>query len=427
VLPRVVEELTRLYLSEIVDPVTRQVLAAASVIRRTTLSLLGAMLPALAPREAYERLQALPFVEVSQEGLHIHDAVQEVVAAALKSADPATYREHRRAAWRQLRNEVRNAGHREMWRYTADMLYLIENPVVHEAFFPSHVNRVAVEAANATDEARIRAIVRRHQGPEGVRWLMGWWGHAPQAFRAIRNSEGTLTGLCLLFDPSTLDQSWLAQDPIVGAWLTHLERDPVGARERVLFCLRWLSEAHGEAPAPEQAAAWLDIKRVYMEMRPALRRVYTPFVDLATYGPVAEGLGFRLIEEAAATLDGTIYHTGVLDFGPQSVDGWLSDLVATELGLEEPRLLDIEGRELVLDHGRVPLTRLEFDVMHLLTERAGVAISRETLLDSVWGIDYEGGSNVVDAVIRLLRKKLGDKASCIETVSGVGYRFRVRR
>jgi hypothetical protein len=313
-----------------------------------------------------------------------------------------------------------------MWRYTADMLYLIGNPVVHEAFFPNHVNRVVVEPAISADEARIQAIISRHEGPEGARWLMAWWRRAPQAFRAIRNSEGMLSGLCLLFDPATLDLSGLTDDPIVSPWLAHLERDPVGPRERVLFCLRWLSEADGEAPGPEQAAAWLDIKRVYMEMRPALRRVYTPFVDLATYGPVASGLGFRLIDDTAASLDGRVFHTGVLDFGPHSVDGWLADLLATELGLDEARLLDIDGRELVLDHGRVPLTRLEFDVMRLLTERAGAAVTRDTLLDSVWGRDYEGGSNVVDAVIRLLRKKLGARAGCLETVSGVGYRFRMR-
>jgi DNA-binding response OmpR family regulator len=61
-----------------------------------------------------------------------------------------------------------------------------------------------------------------------------------------------------------------------------------------------------------------------------------------------------------------------------------------------------------------------------LTERPGTAISRDTLLDTIWGVDYEGGSNVVDAVVRLLRKKMGEHASCIEAVSGFGYRLRRR-
>ena len=147
--PRVVEELTRLYLSEIDNPVARQALAASSVVRRTTLSLLAAMLPEVSPQDAYDHLLALAFVETSHEGLHIHDTVQQVIAATLKSANPATYQAYRRAAWRQLRAEVRTAGAREIWRYTADMLYIIENPVTREAFFPSNTHRLAVEAAAA--------------------------------------------------------------------------------------------------------------------------------------------------------------------------------------------------------------------------------------------------------------------------------------
>ncbi|MGH2355110.1 MAG: winged helix-turn-helix domain-containing protein [Chloroflexota bacterium] len=42
----------------------------------------------------------------------------------------------------------------------------------------------------------------------------------------------------------------------------------------------------------------------------------------------------------------------------------------------------------------------------------------------MWGYDFQGGSNVVDVVVRSLRKKLGERAGCIETVTGVGYRFR---
>ena len=73
---------------------------------------------------------------------------------------------------------------------------------------------------------------------------------------------------------------------------------------------------------------------------------------------------------------------------------------------------------------RVPLSRLEFGVIQSLTRQPGVVVSRAALRAEVWGTDYEGGSNVVDAVIRLLRKTLGMRASRIETVSGIGYRFR---
>jgi hypothetical protein len=426
VLPHVVEELTRLYVAEIGDAFTRRVLNAASVVRRTTVSLLGAMLPNASPQEAYEQLRALPFVAISREGLHVHDTMQRTIAAALKAADPATYREHRRAAWRQLRAEFRNVGASETWRYTADMLYIIENPVTHNAFFPPKADLLAVEAASAADGPAIEAIMARHEGDEAAAWLRGWWRRAPRTFRIVRDQHGVLTGFYALFEAasSDIDAASMEADPVLRSWLAHLRRSPVAADERVLFCPRWLSAANGEAPSPEQGAIWIDMKRSYTEMRPRLRRIYMPLIDIATYGPIAGGLGFRVLEDASVCLDGRTYHTAMLDFGPQSVDGWLAGLVAAELGIDDEQMLDAEARELVLGGRRVALTRREFAVMQLLSERPGTAISRTTLLDTIWGEDYEGGSNVVDAVVRLLRKKLGDRASSIESVSGIGYRFK---
>jgi hypothetical protein len=182
----------------------------------------------------------------------------------------------------------------------------------------------------------------------------------------------------------------------------------------------------GEQPAPSQAASWLDAKRAYMELRPALRRVYTTVRDAPTYGPAVQRLGFQIVEEATVEIDGLTYVTGMLDMGPGSVEGWLSGLIAAELGVENgPRgLLDEDTRELVLDGRRVGLTRLEFAVMQYLCQRAGKPVTRVALLHDVWGYDYDGGSNVVDVVVRALRKKLGSAASAIETVTGVGYRLR---
>jgi DNA-binding response OmpR family regulator len=62
--------------------------------------------------------------------------------------------------------------------------------------------------------------------------------------------------------------------------------------------------------------------------------------------------------------------------------------------------------------------------MEFLYTRAGKAVPRSSLLENVWDQSYDGGGNVVDVVIRALRKKLGEKASLIETVHGIGYRLR---
>ena len=76
-------------------------------------------------------------------------------------------------------------------------------------------------------------------------------------------------------------------------------------------------------------------------------------------------------------------------------------------------------------HGRrLALTPLELGVVGHLHVREGKVVSRRDLLQEVWGHDHAGGSNLVDSVVRSLRKKLEADASCIETVRGYGYRFR---
>jgi DNA-binding winged helix-turn-helix (wHTH) protein len=423
---RVVEELTRLYLSDVREPLTREALEAVSVVRRGTRSLLRAMLPHAAPVDAFERLLALPFVGTHRDGLRVHDAVQQAIAATLRAADPDRYSRYRRSAWRQLQTESHTAGGPDLWRYTADLLYLVENPVIREAFFPSDAQLLAVEPTRPDDEPVFSAICARHGGEQAARSLGAWWASQPEAVFAVRDRDGQMVGFYCMADASTLSPEILRADPIAHAWAQHVRRHPLAPGQHTLFYRRWLSLEHGESPSAIQAACWLDAKRAYMELRPALQRVYTTVCELSVYAPTIQRLGFRVVPECQVDLDGQRYATGVLDFGPGSVDGWLAGLVATELGVdEEPRLLDVDAHELILGERRVGLTRLEFAVMQYLHRHAGKAVSRTVLLENVWGYSYDGGSNVVDVVVRGLRKKLEDRAQVIETVSGVGYRLRL--
>src|SRR5262249_44912734 len=97
-----VEELACLYLDGL-DPITRRALDAAAVVRRTTLTLLEAMLPGGDPGELFGALRALPFVELGAEGLVVHDTVRVATSALLHASDPARHRNHRRAPWTHLR------------------------------------------------------------------------------------------------------------------------------------------------------------------------------------------------------------------------------------------------------------------------------------------------------------------------------------
>lgn len=422
---RVISGLTQLYMSEIADPLARSVLEAASVLRRITISLLRAMLPEIPPQDAFTRLRALPFVHIALDGLHIHDSVKQVVATALRAGDPSRYRDYRRAAWSQLRQELATAPSTDLWRYTADMLYLLENPGIRDAFFPTGAQVYGVEPARHLDGPAICSICERHENAEATNYLSHWWDAAPESFSVVRDASGRTVGFYCLCDSAAVPESVRSEDPVVRTWFAHLQEDPLPANESALFLRRWLSEEEGELPSAIQAVAWLDIKRTYLALRPKLRRVYLILKDLAPYGQVAETLGFVPLPAANATLDGHSYATAMLDFGPSSVDGWLARLVAAELGVSAAEMLDVEARELVIDNRRIPLTKLEFAVLHYLREREGKAVGREALIRDVWGYKYDVGSNVVDAVIKTLRKKLGDKSELIETVPGYGYKFKV--
>ena len=80
-------------------------------------------------------------------------------------------------------------------------------------------------------------------------------------------------------------------------------------------------------------------------------------------------------------------------------------------------------REVAVDGNEIKLTLREFDLLEYLMRKPGIVFSREALLQSVWGWDFDGGSRTVDVHVQTLRQKLGDHASCIVTVRGVGYRF----
>lgn len=83
--------------------------------------------------------------------------------------------------------------------------------------------------------------------------------------------------------------------------------------------------------------------------------------------------------------------------------------------------LDVRTRRATVGGRELELSAREFALAETLMVNAGQVLSREQLLDKVWGFDFDPGSNVVDVYIGYLRKKVG--AASITTVRGMGYRF----
>ncbi|AFZ01791.1 response regulator transcription factor [Calothrix sp. PCC 6303] len=85
-------------------------------------------------------------------------------------------------------------------------------------------------------------------------------------------------------------------------------------------------------------------------------------------------------------------------------------------------ILDLRSRKIKVAGQAIELPAREFTLAETFFRNPGQVLSREQLLDRVWGYDYDPGSNIVDVYVGYLRKKLG--SNLIETVRGMGYRLR---
>ena len=86
-------------------------------------------------------------------------------------------------------------------------------------------------------------------------------------------------------------------------------------------------------------------------------------------------------------------------------------------------LIDFDDIRVVCHGQKVKLTNKEFSLLSVLAKSADRVITRQQLLDNVWGYSYYGDARTLDVHIRRLRQKLDECGDCIETVVGVGYRF----
>ena len=96
----------------------------------------------------------------------------------------------------------------------------------------------------------------------------------------------------------------------------------------------------------------------------------------------------------------------------------------------EKKILSVDGLEIDddshivrLNGSEIVLSPKEYATLYLLVEKRGRVISREELLNKIWGYEYFGGLRTVDTHINRLRIKLGDKGNSVTTIRGFGYRF----
>ena len=139
--------------------------------------------------------------------------------ALLRSSDPDRSRRYRAAAWRQLRDEVARASNHEMWRYTADLLYILAEPDRPGGLLPDDgPPRIPSETARPDDGPAVAAIWRAYMPPSSALVMEAWWRRMPQGVPgAARSSSATCAGFYLLAEMDQASHGLVEADPVRSA------------------------------------------------------------------------------------------------------------------------------------------------------------------------------------------------------------------
>ena len=400
-------------------PALREAIDATSVVRCMTKPLLDAMLNRPKDEALLEELAELSFVERAADGFVLHESIRHAIASRLRAVDPHRHRALRSAALACLEGASRDSAPTgpNAWRLTADLLFIVDHPEIREAFFPSHETTLSIDSALPSDHETVLAIAQRYESPETVAVFEHWWQHGRAFFDVARDATGQVLGFAILAASSSLPAAIVARDPLVRAWLNDLETGP-GRDRGALFHRRVLSAGHGEAPCAARGALWLAAKRAYVA-RPGQWALYSGTREPTATLNIVQKFGFRDAGIQAGD-DSTL----VLEFGAAGVWSWLRRLARDSIdasSISGWRLIE-SSRGMIVDGASIALSPLEYGVLVELVAAHGAVITRDELLDRVWKQRHTG-SNVVDALVRLLRKKLGPHATDIETVKGHGFRL----
>jgi Transcriptional regulatory protein, C terminal len=410
-------ELANAMLHAIGDYNLRRAVEACAIVRRANRGLMSAILETEEPIQLslLEAVEALPFSKRDAEGIYIAEPVRRAIVEWMSGVEPERHQMWRKTAANWIVSRLRAAGRSGRWRHMADLLHLLEQPVLRNAFFPPEEEAPPVEPARPDDFCQIFEIAELRDGLDERARIEVWAQRLPHRFSVARGSEGEVLAFYLFARQDDPHSGLGAVDPLFATWQAHLVANPVEGE--VLF-IRQMSARANEDHPPGRTACILDLKRNYIE-RWGMARIYcSAFADDRH---LLHRLGFRPLEQPQTGLPDTM----VLEVPGGDMIGWVSALIdADPSGTTHYDNLDFarDRREIVVEGRAIELTPLEAQVLGELIDRAPAVVRREDLIERIWRRAYVG-SNVVDTVVRTLRKKLGPRRDCIQTVAKAGYRY----
>src|SRR3984957_3744248 len=410
-------ELANAILRALGDSDLRRAVEACAIVRRANRDLMSAMLEAeeSIPLSLLDAVEALPFAGRDAEGIYIAEPVRRALVDWMSGVEPKRYQLWRKTAANWIVSSLRAGGRSARWRYMADLLHLLEQPSLRNAFFPLEEEAPPVEPARADDFDQIFDIAELIDGPVERARIEVWAQRLPHRFSVARGPKGEVLAFYLFARQDDPHSGLDSVDPLFAAWQTHLAANAIEGE--VLFIRQMSAKASGSHPAGRTACI-LDLKRHYIE-RPRMARIYCR--SYAEDRELQYRLGFRPLEQPPNGVSETM----VLEVPGADIIEWVSALVdagAHEMAHGDKLEFARDRREIVVEGRAIELTPLEAQVLAELMDRAPAVVRREDLIERIWRRAYVG-SNVVDTVVRTLRKKLSSRSDCIQTVPKAGYRY----
>ena len=226
--------------------------------------------------------------------------------------------------------EAREATRAELWRYTADLLFLVEDPLVRDGFFPTSAPAFSVEPAAAeADRRAIIEIVDRHQGEDGRGDRPRMVGGRPEGFRVARDRSGgcrCVPPSCAIAERGGARVIAATRSPHAGARTCAAGRCRAsGACCSSAICSPATRRGAGRPPRRRSGSTPSACTWSCARPPPHLHRSQ-PARRLAR---LLEPLGFAELPGRTVVLDGTPTTPSPSTSDPRSVDGWLARLVAS--------------------------------------------------------------------------------------------------
>ena len=229
-------------------PEIRQLLKAASIVRRTTRPLLRALMPALDPDDAFTELASLPFVEPRADGLSLNQPVQNAVSLAFRHRDIHRYRTLRRAAWRTLRDELRSATEPDLWAAHRRSPLPHRKPGASGRILSVRWHTYPGRAVTSHGSSNILSCVERFAGASASLAIGNLWEARPDFFFTTRSASEPFAGLLAIARSDALPDELAFAEPVFHQWTQHLRRDPLPPSQKAIFVREALANLSGEPP-----------------------------------------------------------------------------------------------------------------------------------------------------------------------------------